>query len=248
MLLRQENQTHLAPQGPGGERAFMSARSSKSSQLQVPATSVTCSPSRTSVTGFLLSTLSAQDASQIAKELGRRRNGVLSGSALRAGGPLAAGRGRQASGEAAASVPAPASPLPRAPACAPRSRTAPVFDSIDDRTNLPLDTVEFLVSAFVIALARRGRQRRANPARSERMCFGTPHKMNRSVSHLRSFNGYDGPEIRRSLAGRSARRSGAPPCLIKRQFRSLVEPRPNSKVRPQGGHFVALGDNRPLVT
>jgi hypothetical protein len=28
-----------------------------------------------------------------------------------------------------------------------------VFDSLDDRTDLPLDTVEFLLSAFVVALA-----------------------------------------------------------------------------------------------
>src|SRR5260370_36522868 len=33
-------------------------------------------------------------------------------------------------------------------------RAQAVFDSIDDRTDLPLDTVEFLLSAFVIALAR----------------------------------------------------------------------------------------------
>ena len=29
-----------------------------------------------------------------------------------------------------------------------------VFDSLDDRTDLPLETIEFFLSAFVVALAR----------------------------------------------------------------------------------------------
>jgi hypothetical protein len=39
---------------------FRVVRKSKSRQLRVPATSVTCSPSRSAVTGFLLSALSGR--------------------------------------------------------------------------------------------------------------------------------------------------------------------------------------------